>query len=117
MPVDVYFAFSDSLFHYVHANIFTCFTLINMFFFYGWQILGASPLELCDRVANNGDANSHSYPIQPVQGSGLGPSLMPGSAMRPPSAGLPSVLPGSAGLHLGQSPVSSSAAMSAAAAR
>nr|XP_024380298.1 chromatin modification-related protein EAF1 B-like isoform X1 [Physcomitrium patens]XP_024380299.1 chromatin modification-related protein EAF1 B-like isoform X1 [Physcomitrium patens]PNR51048.1 hypothetical protein PHYPA_010234 [Physcomitrium patens] len=76
-----------------------------------------NPLELCDRVANNGDANSHSYPIQPVQGSGLGPSLMPGSAMRPPSAGLPSVLPGSAGLHLGQSPVSSSAAMSAAAAR
>jgi hypothetical protein len=73
-------------------------------------------LELCDRVTNNADATSHSFPVQAAQGNVLGPPLIPGSVMRPASGGLP-LLPGTAGFNLGQSSVSSSAAMSAAAAR
>lgn len=83
-------------------------------------VCSCSPLELCDRVPTNGEVVPLSYPIQPAHGSSLGPpsvGFIPGSGMRPPSGGIPTVLPGSNGLHLGPSAVASSAAMSAAAAR
>lgn len=78
--------------------------------------LDDSPLDLCDRVTNNGDVGPHSYPIQLSPGSLLcppNPALPPGLGMRPPSGGLPPLLPGTNNLHS----VTSSAAINAAAAR
>ena len=75
-------------------------------------------MELCDRNTNNGDVTPHSYPIQPVShGPVLGPPLMPGPGLRPPSGGLTPMLPGPNGVQLGQNLVPSAAAINAAAAR
>lgn len=92
-------------------------TLTDMSLWYVY-ILDDSPLDLCDRVTN-GDG-LHPFPIQLPPGSLLcppNPALPPGLGMRPPLGGLPPLLPGTNNLHLGQSSVTSSAAINAAAAR
>lgn len=74
-----------------------------------------SPLEMCALVQkmSNAETSSQAFPAQAAQGNVIGPPLISGPVMRPPSGGLPS-LPGS--FNIGQ-PSVSSAAMSAAAAR
>jgi hypothetical protein len=80
-----------------------------------------SPLDLCDRLAANGEVPPPSFTMQ-ASPHGNGPGLLsgglpPGSSVRPPSAGMPLGLPGSNGMPPGTPAVSSSATMNAAAAR
>lgn len=81
-------------------------------------MLNDSPLEVCAALdkASNGDTSSLPFPAQAAQGNVIGPPLINGPVMRPPSGGLP-LLPGNSSFNMGQPSISSSAAMSAAAAR